>query len=93
MFHIIRQDSICQAAEQHNHTSATSPELKDKVDKQILSEIAEDYYETVVNKLIYPKSHSDKIRLIHDGSLPLGRSMNSYAEKFNFHYQSLDDAV
>jgi len=25
--------------------------------------------------------------------LPLGRSMNSYAEKFNFHYHSLDDAV
>ena len=36
-FHIIRQGFICQAAEQHNHRSVTSSELKDKFEKQILS--------------------------------------------------------
>ena len=99
-FHIIKPGSALQPAEQHNHRSATCPEFRDKTECQILSEITEGHYKIVDHKPkivsalgSIPKRNSDKIRLIHDGSLPIGKSMNSYAEKFEFHYQSLDEAV
>ena len=99
-FHIIKPGSALQPAEQHSHRSATCPEFRDKTECQILSEITEGHYKIVDHKPkivsalgSIPKRNSDKIRLIHDGSLPIGKSMNSYAEKFEFHYQSLDEAV
>ena len=86
--HIIKPASVIQP-EQHSHKSTTCPEVRNNTERQILSEITEGHYKIIDHKPkivsalgSITKCHSDKIRLIHDGSLQIGNFMNLYTKKF-----------
>lgn len=67
---------------QKNYKSATTPEVKSKVEKQILSEIEQGNYvirskkPTIVSALGAILKPDGGIRLIHDASMPRGHAMN-----------------
>lgn len=84
-----------------NYKSATNPRIRQKVEAQILDEIANGNYE-VVNykpKLIsalgaIEKPNSEDIRLIHDCSQPTGGALNDYANlDYHVTYQTIDEAA
>lgn len=87
------------AVEVDNYKSATSAEVRDLVEEQILSEIANNRYKIVsekpliVSALGAVRKGDGGVRLIHDASRPQGRAVNDYWEKEPFSYQSLQDAV
>lgn len=70
-----------------------------KVEKQILSEIAEGNYivrtvkPTIVSALGAIPKPDGGIRLIHDGSMPHGHALNDYAKAEECQYQSLQEAI
>ena len=85
-----------------NYKSATAPENCEKVELQIKDEILNNQYVilnepskiNIVSALgAIPKKNSDKIRLIHDCSRPIGKALNDYAEHNPFKYQSLQNAI
>ena len=80
------------------HQSATRN--GDNVEKELLSQIRAGHYiiDYKIPKIISPLSaipKSDGVHIIHihDGSRPIGDSMNDYASLHLVTYQSLDDAV
>ncbi|XP_078000553.1 uncharacterized protein LOC144453148 [Glandiceps talaboti] len=98
-FHIIDHNANIQPALTANYRSATAHN-RTKVEKQIHNEIAEGHYvvtkdkPTIVSALgAIPKPNSPDIRLIHDCSQPIGKSVNDYASLDSFQYQTIDDAV
>ena len=66
-FEIISRDSILKPAETNNYKSATTGDVRDKVENQIREEISKGNY---VALGAIPKPDTDKIRLIHDCSRP-----------------------
>ena len=99
-FRIINQDYDGHEVWEDNYSSATDPKNFDKVEAQILAELANGRYvrAKVRPKIIsalgaIPKPDSDKIRLIHDCSRPHGQAVNDYAINDSFSYQSIEDAV
>ena len=84
----------------HNYSSVTNPSAVDKVEENILQEIASGNYVEVNDKPLIisalgavPKPDSDDIRIIHDCSMPPGRGVNSYIEIEKQRFETLDDAV
>ena len=99
-FRIIEQHSEIHPAECENYKSATNPEVYNKVEEAILSELCEGRYiatqerPKIISALgAIPKSNSDKIRLIHDASRPANYGLNSLAQPESFKYQTMDEAV
>jgi hypothetical protein len=100
-FHIVDPSNPPKQARTNNYRSATNIDCKSLADKQIRQEVQEGRY-IIVDKApslisalgAIKKPNSDSVRLIHDCSQPIGRSVNDYAplgEKVC--YQSLEDAV
>jgi hypothetical protein len=95
----IDQDPV--AVEKENYNSATCPENRNLVEKQILTEIEEGRYIVTQDKPIIVsalgairKPDSNGVRIIHDASQPTGKGLNDYAcifEKQSF--QTIDDAA
>ena len=99
-FNIISPESELIPVETENYKSATGPQYKAAVEKQITEEILNNRYiiskdkPTIVSALgAIPKKDGSKVRLIHDCSRPLSKSVNDYAEYQPFTYQSLQDAI
>lgn len=85
---------------QDNYKSATDPQHRQLVEKQIHLEIQNGRYLPVSSKpsLIsalgaIPKQDSHQVRLIHDCSRPQGGALNDFAVNDPFSYQSVQDAV
>lgn len=98
-FKIVDHTDNLKPVLQCNYKSATSAEVRQKVENQIISEIQEGHYivqnhkPTIVSALgAIPKSDGG-IRIIHDGSMPHGHAMNDYATAEECQYQSLQDAL
>lgn len=88
-----------EPVETDNYHSATSPTACVKVEKQINTELEEGNYSiTHTRPLItsalgaIPKNDSG-IRLIHDASRPVGRSLNDLASREECKFQTFNDAV
>ena len=99
-FEIISRDSILKPAETNNYKSATTGDVRDKVENQIREEISKGNYvvthvkPTIVSALgAIPKPDTDKIRLIHDCSRPQFSNINSYATTQHFSYVTVEKAV
>ena len=99
-FQIIPSDSVLTKAEISNCKSATSSNLRNKVEKQIREEISKGNYvvtqakPTIVSALgAIPKPHTDKIWLFHDCSRPQHSNVNPYATMQQFSYVSVEQAV
>ena len=99
-FHIVDADKIQNEVECKNYKSATNPPFRDKVETQILDELAHGHYKfvqdkpTIVSALgAIPKKDSHKVRLIHDCSRPEKSAVNDFAYLDKFHYQTIQDAV
>ncbi len=101
-FKITDEGSIFKNVECENYLSATQT-YPHQVEAQIYKELDEGNYvithrkPTIVSSIgAIPKDKNNLqggIRLIHDGSLPEGANLNSYASKHKFSYQTLDDAA
>ena len=85
---------------QRNYKSATCVDNRQAVEAQIKEEINNRRYAccekppTLVSALgAIPKHGTNKVRLIHDCSRPIGGALNDYAESDHFAYQSLKDAA
>ena len=99
-FRIIKQDSDLEPVEFKNHKSSLDDKVKNRVEQLIQKEIDLGNYvitsrkPTIVSAIgAVPKGDSD-IRIIHDCSLPAGRSLNSFAPEYEkYSYESLDSAV
>ena len=100
-FHIVDDiDLQCDQVEMDNYRSATCTENFAKVEHQIKDEIVNGHYKiidhkpTIVSALgAIPKKGSNKVRLIHDCSRPVGKAVNDYATNNKFKYQTLQNAV
>lgn len=87
--------------DQDNYHSATNPETKHLVEKQILTELIENRYVIVETKPqivsaigAILKPGSNKVRLIHDASRPTEGSLNSFAELGEqMSYESIQTAI
>ena len=98
--HIIEPNSHLISVETDNYRSATHPDMRARVEQQILAEINESRYivtdrkPTIVSALgAIPKPNSNKIRLIHDASRPDNYCVNSFAKNEKFQYETMDKAV
>ena len=99
-FNIIDDNVNPLPAECENYISATDGLVRDRVESQILNEIAHDHYEivdkrpTIISALgAIPKPNSDDVRIIHDCSRPMGGSVNDMATKYSVKYQTIEEAV
>lgn len=79
-----------RSAEQHRH----------QVEKELRSQIAAGHYVMAASQpaiispiAAVPKRDSTAIRLIHDGSRPVGEAMNDFATLHSVKYESIDNAV
>ena len=99
-FDLVDNDITPIPVECPNYLSATDPTVKDKVERQILTEIEQGHY-TIVNKRpvivsamgAIPKQGSTDVRIIHDCSRPIGTSLNDFATKESVKYQTIEEAV
>jgi hypothetical protein len=100
-FDIIDNDKVdcVRLAESENNKSCLNPHVRNIVEKKILSEVAEGNYVIVEDKPILvsplsavPKSNGD-IRVVHDLSQPDGLSLNDFATKQPFTYQTIEEAI
>jgi hypothetical protein len=82
-----------------NHTSATCPGNKLKVEKRILEEIEDGNYVKVthtpriVSALAAIEKDDGDVRIIHDLSRPHGQSLNDYATKDPCQYNGFSKAL
>ena len=86
----------------NNSTSVLKPDMRGKVQEQILEEIQYGNYSVcdspnskpiVISALSVVPKPDGGIRLIHDFSRPEGVSVNSYASKEPCGMQTVDDAI
>ena len=88
--------SVVKDVEVNNHPSALR--YGDLVEKELVKQIEFHHYEkcqikpTVVSPLGAILKDSGEVRIIHDGSRPLGEAMNNYSELYSVKYQTLQDA-
>jgi len=99
-FEIIPSHSVLKTAETNNYKSATTSDVRDRVENQIRQEISKGNYvvthakPTIVSALgAIPKPDTDKIRLIHDCSRPQFSNVNSYATTQHFSHVTVEKAV
>ena len=99
-FHVIDSSQITQQVEMDNYSSVTSKQNINKVADQIKFELAHGHYKICDNKPqiisalgAIPKKGSDKMRIIHDCSRPVGHAVNDFAITNSFSYQTLQDAI
>lgn len=83
-----------------NYRSSTGPLVRETVENQIWEELRNGRYricdapKAVTSALgAIPKPLSEKVRIIHDCSRPIGFSVNDRAVNKPFSYQSLQDAL
>jgi hypothetical protein len=95
-FRITEEGSVFKPACQENHQS--TQRYKKQVEAELVSQIALGNYvcaskqPTVVSALgAIPKSDGS-VRLIHDGSRPVGTAMNNYSNPDPVRFQTLQDA-
>ena len=96
-FRLIDPNSCVKPAETDNHKSALLH--KEKVEKELLHQIEQGNYIVASDKpvIISPlaailKDNGQDIRLIHDGSVPVGSSMNDYTTLHSERFQTIGDA-
>ncbi len=83
-----------------NYSSATRPDRKNIVEKQLKAEIQQGHLittphkPTIINAIgAVPKENCDELRLITDASRPEGHSLNSYMKLNPFKFDTVDNAV
>ena len=86
--------------ERNNYKSATCPENRNQVEKQLLSEIAKGHYVITDNKPsiisalgAIPKKDTDELRIIHDCSQPIDNGVNSLFTVQKHSFESVDSAI
>lgn len=95
-FRITDEHCVLRTAEGDNHRSAI--QHNDAVEKELLKQIAAGNYvlasekPTIVSPLAAIEKDDGDIRLIHDGSRPMGCAMNDYASVQHEHFQTIEDA-
>lgn len=96
-FQIITNNIHLEDVNVDNYRSATDPTVKDKVEKQIVTEMQQGNYiatttkPTIVSALgAIPKKDSTDVRLIHDCSRPVSSSLNSHADCEHYSYDTVD---
>ncbi len=98
-FHIINPESQLKPSEVANHKSAMDGEARPEVESLIVNEIKKENYVCCASKPdvisalgAVPKSDGG-IQLIHDLSLPVGKSVNDYLPEMDkCTYESVDKA-
>ncbi len=97
-FHIVNANDIHGYVRLRNHASVYDTNVVHKVEQGILTELSHGRYMVadVTPNIISPlgavlKQNGD-VRIIHDCSRPVGKSVNDYAPADKLHYQSLEDA-
>ena len=79
-----------------NHKSAM--DHKEEVESELLSQIQSGYYVVasepprIISAIGAVPKDSGDVRIIHDGSRPLGEAMNDYSALYSVRYQTLSDA-
>ena len=97
-FRITNKGCKIAEAEAKNHKSATLHSRRTLVEKELKTQIEQVNYVIASKKpaIISPLGAIPKddgsVRLIHDGSLPEGFSMNEYTDHHSVRYQTLLDA-
>ena len=87
---------MVKAVEQKNHRSAL--QHKEAVEHELIDQIKKGHYviaskkPTIVSALAAIPKDGNDIRLIHDGSRPVGRAMNDYSIPESVKFQTLGDA-
>ena len=95
-FRILDRDVVVASVEETNHKSAM--EHRTAVEKELSDQINKGNYiiakqkPTIVSALAAIPKDNDKIRLIHDGSRPIGKAMNDYSVPESVKFQTLQDA-
>lgn len=95
-FRIIDLNQTIQEVEQVNHKS--SLKHREAVEKELVDQISNGYYilssqkPTVVSALAAILKEDGGVRLIHDGSRPVGFAMNDYSDPESVKFQTLADA-
>ena len=95
-FRIIDKDSQVTKVEQKNSKSALK--YKEAVDKELIDQINKGHYiiaskkPSIISAIAAIPKNDNEIRLIHDGSRPVGRSMNDYSIPERFKFQTIEDA-
>ena len=100
-FDIVDPNAIPTPVETPNHKSARpGAPLYDLATQQVISEIEQGNYLVCIDKplVVSPFAALPKpdggVRLIHDGSQPVGSSMNDYAHlDEHYRFQTIDDAA
>lgn len=95
-FRILDVDSTVEPASQSNH--ASSLQYRAQVEKELKEQIEHGNYviadrkPTVVSALAAIPKENGSIRLIHDGSKPIGLAMNDYSNPESVRFQTVQDA-
>ena len=99
-FHITNRPWEGPPIWQSNYRSATNGRVRQVVERQIKEEIDNGRYVVVPEPPVLtsalgaiPKPGSDKIRLIHDCSRPLGSALNDLADLEGYSYQTIREAA
>lgn len=87
-------------AEMDNHRSALMDGHKISVENELKMQMEEGYYIPATEKPLITsplgaieKPGTSDIRIIHDGSMPIGKAMNDYSTLVSVSYETLDDAL
>ena len=95
-FRITDQEAVFERVHCENNKSVFLKENRQKVEEHILKEIQRGAYVKVANPPAIvsalgavPKSDGN-VRLIHDGSRPEGKSVNTYATNNKLTYETID---
>jgi hypothetical protein len=95
-FRILDKDCCVSEVHQRNHTSAI--QHREHVEKELRDQIELGHYviakgkPTIVSALAAIPKPDGGIRLIHDGSKPVGKAMNDYSQPDSVKFQTLNDA-
>ena len=99
-FHITDRPLEGPAIWQDNYRSATNGRVRGVVERQIREEIDNGRYVVLPEPPLLtsalgaiPKPGTDKIRLIHDCSRPLGSALNDLADLDKYSYQTIREAA
>ena len=95
-FRLSEPGSVFKNAHQKNHPSAFLH--RHEIEKELVNQINLGHYVLTKNKpdivsglAAIPKSDGS-VRIIHDGSRPVGQAMNDYSDPNQVKFQSLQDA-
>ena len=95
-FRILDRNSVIQPAHQKNHAFAV--QYKNQIEKELKEQIKLGHYivadrkPLVVSAIATIPKDDMIVRLIHDGSRPVGQAMNDYSRPDSVKFQTLQDA-